>query len=45
MMYMTLGSLFIIIFGAEIVFNEVFFKEEDPDGHPVKVNTSLSKVS
>lgn len=42
---MTLGSLFVIIFGAEIVFQEVFCREEDPDGHPVKVNTSLPKVS
>lgn len=44
MVYMTLGSLFIIIFGADIVFKEVLFKDEDPVGHPVKVNTSLPKV-
>lgn len=45
MFYTTLGSLFIIIFGADIALKEVFFKEEDPVGHPVKVNTSLPKVS
>jgi len=45
MAYMTLGSLFLITFGADIVFTEVFYKEEDPVGHPVKVNTSLPKVS
>lgn len=41
---MTIGSLFLIIFGADIVFKEVFYREEDPVGHPVKVNTSLPKV-
>lgn len=45
MVYMTLGSLFLITFGANIVFTEVLYKEEDPVGHPVKVNTSLPKVS
>lgn len=45
MFYTTLGSLFIITFGADIALKEVFFKEEDPVGHPVKVNTSLPKVS
>lgn len=45
MVYMTLGSLFLITFGADIVFTEVFYREEDPVGHPVKVNTSLPKVS
>lgn len=45
MVYTTLGSLFLITFGADIVFKEVFYKEEDPVGHPVKVNTSLPKVS
>lgn len=45
MVYMTLGSLFLIIFGADIVFKEVFYSEEEPIGHPVKVNTSLIKVS
>lgn len=45
MVYMTLGCLFIIIFGADIVFKEILFKEEDPVGHPVKVNISLPKVS
>lgn len=44
MVYMTLGSLFLITFGADIVFTEVFYKEEDPVGHPVKVNTSLPKA-
>uniref|UniRef100_A0A2S2NFQ8 Putative palmitoyltransferase ZDHHC16 n=1 Tax=Schizaphis graminum TaxID=13262 RepID=A0A2S2NFQ8_SCHGA len=44
MVYMTLGSLFLITFGADIVFTEVFYKEEDPVGHPVKVNTSLPKT-
>lgn len=42
---MTLGSLFLITFGADIVFKEVFYKEEEPIGHPVKVNTSLPKVN
>lgn len=46
MVYTTLGSLFLITFGADIVFKEVLFKEEEhPVGHPVKVNTSLPKVS
>jgi len=45
MVYTTLGSLFIIIFGADIVFKEVFYREEEPIGHPVKVNTSLPKVN
>lgn len=44
MVYMTLGSLFLITFGANIVFTEVLYKEEDPVGHPVKVNTSLPKT-
>lgn len=42
---MTLGSLFLITFGADIVFKEILFKEEHPVGHPVKVNTSLPKVN
>ncbi|XP_050421560.1 palmitoyltransferase ZDHHC16 isoform X2 [Adelges cooleyi] len=41
MVYMTLGSLFLITFGADLVFTEVFYKEEHPVGHPVKINTSL----
>lgn len=44
MVYTTLGSLFIITFGADIVIKEVLYREEDPVGHPVKVNTSLPKV-
>jgi len=44
MVYTTLGSLFLITFGADIVFTEVFYKEEEPVGHPIKVNTSLPKV-
>lgn len=45
MVYMTLGSLFLITFGADIVFTEVFYREEDPVGHPIKANTSLQNVS
>lgn len=41
---MTLGSLFLITFGADIVLKEIFYREEDPVGHPVKINTSLPKV-
>lgn len=44
MVYTTLGSLFLIIFGADIVFKEVLYNEEEPIGHPVKINTSLPKV-
>jgi len=42
---MTLGSLFLITFGANIVYKEVFYTDDELNGHPVKVNTSLSKVS
>lgn len=45
MFYMTLGSLFLIIFGANIVYEEVFDSDDEPFGHPVKINTTLSKVN
>ncbi|XP_050546300.1 palmitoyltransferase ZDHHC16 isoform X2 [Daktulosphaira vitifoliae] len=43
MIYMTLGTLFLIVFGADIVFSEIINKEEQPIGHPVKINISLSE--
>ncbi|VVC36246.1 Hypothetical protein CINCED_3A005520 [Cinara cedri] len=44
MVYTTLGSLFLITFGADILFKEVLYREEDPEGYPVKINTSLPKT-
>ncbi|XP_017771905.1 PREDICTED: probable palmitoyltransferase ZDHHC16 isoform X2 [Nicrophorus vespilloides] len=40
MAYMVVGVLFLIIFGAELAYNELWLVHVDPEleGHPVKIN-------
>lgn len=42
MVFTVAGILFVMIFGAEIAYQE-FFPEHDPEleGHPVRMNDSL----
>lgn len=47
MVYITLGTLFIMVFGIELAYSEVFLEytreddtEEEPTGYPVRFNNS-----
>lgn len=47
MVYITLGTLFIMVFGIELAYNEIWLEytkeddtEEEPTGHPIHFNNS-----
>lgn len=44
MVYMCLGVFFLIVFGFELAYTEVWLEDEDEDnieGHPVRFNNSI----